>query len=294
MCECKCKGAVSSKGDKGDNGINGTDGTNGNDGLYGGWSNKWVFNDGNANNPASTTMRLNTANPAAATAIYINVANSSSIDLTAFLASFLNSSNYGYLRIFKEYDSKLFSYYKITNYSLAAGVVTLSVTYKDGSDAGLVPYITGIPMVITFTPASNAAAYLTDSEGLPSVANISLNAASTFTLFTGGCTIISEAIYKLTFEADMISNTAPIEIAGKYFFIKNGVNTAIGIRTTNEKRDFALNVPDAGGFYTTKLMMQTTASLLPGDVVNVNLTVTTYTGTSIPVSARSLIVKKIS
>ncbi len=143
MCKKKgCTGAVSSKGSKGN------DGTDGEDALFGGFSSKWSFDDSNSSNPNVRTLRLNNSDPTLATEIYVNETNFGSIDLADFLHSFSNSGAFGFIRLFKEYDSSVFHYYRVTNNASSTGVATLTVTYIDGNGV----FANKDDLVLTFTP----------------------------------------------------------------------------------------------------------------------------------------------
>lgn len=157
MCNCEDCCSCGTTLPIGNTGANGTNGTNGSNGLFGGWSDKWIFNDGNTAFPAATTIRLDTADPSTTTHIYINKTDANSIDVHSFLDSFNNdngyaTNKYGWIRLFKEYDSTLFSYHKITGVSITGDVYDFAVdsTATDKTT----PYVAGINMVVTFTPQS--------------------------------------------------------------------------------------------------------------------------------------------
>lgn len=155
MCDCEdsCSCSVTLPvGPTGAAGTNGTNGTNGSNGLFGGWSDKWNFNDGNTAFPASGQIRLDTADPSTATHIYINKTDANSLDVHNFLDSFDNNGKYGWIRLFKEYDSTIFSYHKVVGMSIVGDVYDFEVdsSATDKSTA----YVAGINMVVTFTPQS--------------------------------------------------------------------------------------------------------------------------------------------
>lgn len=108
---------------------NGSDGTNGVDGLFGGFSHKFVFNTSTSATPASTTIRLNNAVMASVTSIYISDNNSDAVSVDAFLDEFSNSGNYGYIRLFKEYDSSKFWMGEITGVVDNGSDHSLTVTH---------------------------------------------------------------------------------------------------------------------------------------------------------------------
>lgn len=125
MCDCTsnpcgCDNGISLPYLTGPAGLNG---------IFGGFSAKWKYDSSSIlDNPPTTYLRFNDANPGIATNIYINNNNDDSINHSAFLNSFNNDGNYGLLRIFKEYDSSIFAFYKITNIVSTGTSYSLSVT----------------------------------------------------------------------------------------------------------------------------------------------------------------------
>lgn len=137
----------------GPQGLPGTNGTNGINGLYGGWSSNWLYDNNTSNTPAIRTFRMNNINPTLVTSIYINSTNANSINIAQFVASFNNSGNFGWIRVFDEHTPTIFSYYYITATSISGSVTTLTVTYVSGSGT----FINTNSTVISFTPiASNS------------------------------------------------------------------------------------------------------------------------------------------
>ena len=147
-CENYCSwGTNRPKGPTGGGCNNGKKWSNG---LFGGWSDKWNFNDGNTAFPASGQIRLDTADPSTATHIYINKTDANSLNVHSFLDSFDNNGKYGWIRLFKEYDSTIFSYHKIIGMSIVGDVYDFTVdsSATDKSTA----YVNNINMVVSFTP----------------------------------------------------------------------------------------------------------------------------------------------
>lgn len=107
----------------------GLTGAAGSNGIFGGYSGEWKFDDTTSAGPSSTYLRLNNATPASVTEIYINDTNIDSIDYGAFLDSFDNSANFGYIRLFKEYDSSTFWAGRITALTDNTSYFTLTVTH---------------------------------------------------------------------------------------------------------------------------------------------------------------------
>lgn len=161
-------------------GENGTNGTNGSDGGFGGYSSSWLF-DGSATNSAGLASRYfrvnggltltSITNPSAITAIYINKYNSENDDIEDFLGSFENNTNFGKIRIFKEFDSSVYYYFEITSVGQMGGVTTLLVTYIDGNGT----IATNDNIVISFTPNGTPATPLTIEAGGESQGSLSIS-----------------------------------------------------------------------------------------------------------------------
>src|SRR5689334_12000418 len=80
----------------------------GQQGLFGGYSGEWLKASGTSSSVAAGKLTFNNANIASATSILVNKTNIENQDLSNFLASFSNSSNFGLLRVFKEDDNSKF------------------------------------------------------------------------------------------------------------------------------------------------------------------------------------------
>lgn len=145
-CNCRCAGAVSSRGPKGDTGAAGAAGAQG---EFGGFSGSWLFSTSTAVSPAATFLRLNNASPASVTAIYVSDTNADSIDYDAFLDSFSNDSKFGYIRIFKETDNTKYCTYKVTAVTDNGTDHTLAVTYISSNST----FAANDPLVLTFSPS---------------------------------------------------------------------------------------------------------------------------------------------
>ncbi len=228
-CGCNnCSGAVSAKGDKGNPGVNGT---NGNNGLYGGYSSKWIFDDSTGDHPGLTNIRLSAANPASATLIYINTTNADSIAIASFLTSFDNSASFGWIRIFKEYDSTIFSYYKITavDTTLYGGTVTkLTVNYVDGSGSGTIPFVDGINMVLSFVPKGQTGFVY----GGESTTDLAVDLTSTLTKIAATETAtLAAGTYQFTADFTLQAVT---DIGSNFFYRYYVGNTPVGtLRSAN-------------------------------------------------------------
>lgn len=99
------------------------------DGQYGGYASKWVFSSTTTASPASTEIRLNSATYNSVTTIYINETNADSTNVANLLNSFNNGGSYGYIRIFKEFDSSVFWLGEVTAVTDSGSYYTLTVTY---------------------------------------------------------------------------------------------------------------------------------------------------------------------
>jgi|19_taG_2_1085344.scaffolds.fasta_scaffold20363_2 hypothetical protein len=135
----------------GNPGTDGTDGTDGNDGLYGGYSSKWKVDPGVViPNPPTSYLRFNDLIASAVTEIYINETNFDTVDMSVWLDSFNSTGDFGYIRIYKEFDASTFWIGKITNQSDLGGYRTLTVTYILHN--GL--FLSNDGVVVTFTPSA--------------------------------------------------------------------------------------------------------------------------------------------
>lgn len=148
MCVCTCKGATSFKGNKGDKGDSGTNGTNGIQGIYGGFSGEFVFNTSTSTGPGSTLLRFNNTTYSSVFRIYVSDTGVGSVNYDAFLDSFLNNSNYGYVRVYKKDDSTKFWMGIITAVTDNGTDHTLDVTYITSNGT----FAAADPLVLTFSP----------------------------------------------------------------------------------------------------------------------------------------------
>jgi hypothetical protein len=104
-------------------------GTAGRNGLFGGWSQEYGFDTGTAVSPPTNKIRLNNATPASVTEIYVNDTNIDGVDTDAFLDAFVNGSNYGLIKLFKQHESNIFWMGEITNVVDNGSYHTLTVTH---------------------------------------------------------------------------------------------------------------------------------------------------------------------
>ncbi len=110
-------------------------GADGIDGLYGGYSGEWLYSSTTTITPSAGQLRFNSNTSASVTNIFISNTGDNSIAYALFLASLANSSNYGWVRVFKEFDSTKFWMGKITNVVSGGTYYNLTVTYVTASNA---------------------------------------------------------------------------------------------------------------------------------------------------------------
>ena len=146
---CGCSGSCSCSSTSLPIGPTGSTGTTGAQGIYGGFSSDWVFSTSTGSGPASTNIRLNSATYSSVTTIYISNVNADALDVTAFLVSFINDSNYGYIRLFKESDNTKYWYGEITAVVNNVTEIVLTVTYVDSNST----FSAADAVVVTFSPS---------------------------------------------------------------------------------------------------------------------------------------------
>jgi hypothetical protein len=124
-------------------------GQNGQDGQYGGYSSLWKYSSNTTpGDPGSNYLRFDATN----TNIYISRINADTASMVGFLASLDDSGsagNYGFIRIFKEYDSNTHIYFKVTSVTNSGTYYTLGVTLIDSNNS----FTNNDAVVFTFTPA---------------------------------------------------------------------------------------------------------------------------------------------
>lgn len=268
MCDCTCKGAVSSKGPKGNPGVDGKNA------VFGGYSDKWKLNTSNGTNPAALYMKTdnNTAN--LVDYIYLNKTDANSVIVSDFLASFNNSGTYGKVRIFKEYDSSIFAIYEVIGLALAGNVTALHVVWIDGSIGDFTTSNTNgtslndVEMVVSFTPnavITGDGESTTNLNLIPDDTTMAkINATETGTLVAG----------TYLFSADFTAwNLGAADVTLEYQFYRStsavGTKRTISFLTANqgEKRSFSINekIVLTGSFKVSLWMKQT------GDVSGIRI-----------------------
>ncbi len=127
----------------------GADGTDGSNGSFGGFSDKWVFSTSTSAGPSSTQLRLNNATYNSVTNIYISDTNADSVSYDAFLDQLDNNSNFGLIRIFKEFDNTKFWLGQITSVTDNGTDHTIGVTYISHNSS----FSASDNLVLSFAPS---------------------------------------------------------------------------------------------------------------------------------------------
>jgi hypothetical protein len=242
MCDCAsnnscgCSSSITLPYLQGDAGLNG---------VYGGHSAKWFFNSTTSPNPGNGTLRFNNSNQAAATVIYIDNLDYNNVDMDSFLDTFDNSSNYGFIRIFKEFDQNTFWIGTITNVGEPSGAYhQLNVTINKSNGT----FANGDAIVVTFTPkgepgnngadGSNKAYVLETHLGNPQVSTYTTSGdfAETLTVPSGllvneGDAVLIDSVIKVTDSTDDIlygeingNRVFQIKVGIGEVFIKGEIN----------------------------------------------------------------------
>lgn len=138
----------------------GPTGTSGVDGIYGGFSGEWLYSSTTTVSPSTGQLRFNSNTSASVTNIYISNTGDNSIAYSLFLASLSNSGYYGWIRIFKEFDSTKFWLGKITNVVSVGTYYNLTVTYITASNASINTNIftNGSRTIFSFVPKGETGA----------------------------------------------------------------------------------------------------------------------------------------
>ena len=169
MCNCRGGCSCTSNSTALPIGNTGATGKTGEQGLYGGFSGDWLFDltDGGAPNP--TFLRFDGTDVSAnVTTITVAETGPSSVDYTAFLASLLNDSQYGYVRIFKQTDSTAFWMGKITGVADSGTYATLTVTYITASNATTSNIFSASDsIVLTFSPSGAGTSLVLYNKTIP-------------------------------------------------------------------------------------------------------------------------------
>ena len=142
MCNC---------GNCGDSIISNPAGADGLNGEFGGYSSIFKYSVTTTPPPTVGFINFNNSDPLSITKVYVSTTNHESIDVTDFLASLDNNGNFGYIRIFKEFESETFYLFEITSVSNGGSYYELGVNYL-GHSFYSTP-TSGDKIVLTFAPA---------------------------------------------------------------------------------------------------------------------------------------------
>lgn len=178
-------GATGATGDSGTNGTNGSNGKDGRDGLFGGFASNWTFNGYTDEIPASnpTSGKVNIvvdylSNP---WQLVVNDTNKDLINMDAFLDSFYNSGAYGYVKVYKRFDSGTFLYAQITSYLDAGAYHVFGITPISSNatffatDEIVIDFTPiGIPFIPQWSSLSLSGSNLSVSTGTISVAGATI------------------------------------------------------------------------------------------------------------------------
>lgn len=204
-------------------------GSDGLDGQYGGYSSKWKFDTGTAVNPSSSFLRLNNTTLSSVTNIYINDTNADSGNLDAFLDYIDNSARFGYIRIFKEFDSSTFFYGDVTAVTDNGTYHTIAITFIASNGA----FAANDNVVFTFSPRGPIG--LTGSNAPFAIAiNTASGQPQTFSLIqdyvvTGlPFTTLAAGTYTFFYEGTAFSDVAAA--TGYYSVFNAGVEVAASRR----------------------------------------------------------------
>ncbi len=138
MCNTTCNGSEF---------VNLPAGSNGNDGIFGGYSMPFLFETVTSTPPTAQSFRFNNVTYSSVTNIYFSHTNNDAVSSTDFLTSFIGSTNFGVIRLFKEFDSSIYADYDVISVTNSGAYHTIGVAYKAGN--GL--FISGDNVVTTFS-----------------------------------------------------------------------------------------------------------------------------------------------
>jgi hypothetical protein len=126
-------------------------GQSGQDGEYGGYSSLWKFSTNTTpGDPGVNYLRIDSG----LTNIYVSTTNGDNTNLAAFLASFDDTGadgNYGFIRLFKEYDSNTHKLFKLTRVNNNGTYYTLEVTFISANNS----FNNNENIVLSFQPAGS-------------------------------------------------------------------------------------------------------------------------------------------
>ena len=121
-------------------------GAPGANGVFGGWSQRMVFDTTTSASPLANNMRMNNAAPASVTQLYVNDLNADGNNIDPFLDAFDNSGAFGKVKLFKQFDSNKFWMGDVTGVTDNGADHTLDVSYVahngtfDASDSVVISF----------------------------------------------------------------------------------------------------------------------------------------------------------
>jgi len=104
-------------------------GAAGANGMFGGWSQRIIFDTITSASPLASKLRMNNVTPASVTKIYVNDLNADGNDIDPFLDAFDNSGSFGKVKLFKQFDSSIFWMGDITGVTDNGADHTFDVDY---------------------------------------------------------------------------------------------------------------------------------------------------------------------
>lgn len=228
----------------------GSAGAAGDQGLFGGFSLGWLFNTSTSTSPASNTLRFNSTTYNLVSALYINETNEDSIDASAFLDAFTNSSNYGLVKIFKKDDSTKFWMGTITSNTDAGNYRNIGVTYisHNGSFAAADELVVSfVPKGVTGTTGATGATGAAGSNGTNGTSYFSHD-ANDYNHTGGGA---AETLTTISLPANTLSvngQTLKIELDGDTVATANAKTLTIKFAGTTIATNSTTTAPNGKNF----------------------------------------------
>jgi hypothetical protein len=220
MCSCRGGCSCTSNSTALPIGNTGPTGPAGSQGPYGGFSSNWSFSTSTSSGTSSTQLRINNSVYSSSSIIYVSNTNFSSNDLTAFLLSLENNTEFGYIRLFKESDSNVFFYAKINSLVSYGSEVGLGITYIESNGT----FANGSSVVLTFSPSGAGSSFTLYNNTTPvSTTNGAINSLMSFTLpankmKTDGDVIEIDAVFNASGSFD--GKKLSFKIGGSNFITK--------------------------------------------------------------------------
>lgn len=249
-------------------------GSDGDDGLFGGFSQKFTFSTSTASNPSANTIRLNNATPASVTTIYVSDTNSDGVDVDAYLDSFSNSSSYGLIKLFSEYDSTKFWMGTITGVTDNGTYHTLTVTHIISNST----FSNTSKVVVSFTPKGATGA--TGAAGSAGATGATGGTGATGPAGTNAAADVDNVVYVMKNGND---STGLVERFDKPFLTIAAATTAALAAFPSRTQNSRVLIKVETGYYTDTIVLYDFIDYDLGDSVIVgsvgNSTITDAGGT---------------